>query len=120
MNKNNTTTLTFVEQSTNVVVTEFPTIRNNNCIEEGRKIIRRLANLVMRSGNRLALEVDTEDRRMRYNCTTFCCPRLELNTLANGAKHLVITDGNNTHTLSPYDNILTLRRVKRYAIGEEF
>lgn len=116
--RSNTATLTFVEQSTNVVKTEFPTIRNNNCIEEGRKIIKQLASLVMRCGNRLMLQVDTNHRVINYNCTTMCCPRLELNTLENGAKHLVITDGNNTHAISPYDNILTLRKLKCYAIGE--
>ena len=55
-------TLTFVESSTKVVMTEFPTIRNNNCIIEGRKIVRDLANLVMRCGNRLILDEQKTNR----------------------------------------------------------
>lgn len=111
-------TLTFVESSTKVVMTEFPTIRNNNCIIEGRKIVRDLANLVMRCGNRLILDVRTNKRTISYNCTIMCCPRLELATMENGAKHLTITDGVNTHTISPYDSIVTLRNLKKYAFGE--
>lgn len=116
--KVNTEVLTFVESSTKVVVTEFANTKNNFCIGEGREIVKKLANLVMRCGNRLILDVRTDKRIMRYNCTPMCCPRLEITTMENGSKHLTITDGNNTHTISPYDNILSLRLLKKYAFSE--
>lgn len=112
--------VTLVEKSTKVIVTEKAIVRNNFCIDEARNIVKLLYSLTFRSGGRIALEVTTKNRTMSYNCTEFCCPRLEIHTLRNGSKHLTITDGVNTHTISPFDEIRALRNVKKYLIGEDY
>lgn len=108
-------TLTLVEQTSKVIVTEYSQRNNNFCIEEARIIIRGLANLVNRTGsNKLTLGVAT----MKFNCTFFCCPRLELHRTEDNKHILIITDGRVSHNLSPRDNINSLRKIKKYALME--
>ncbi len=108
----------FLNDSTRVIVTEHPTLNNNHCIEEGRMIVNILRDLLLRiPTQKLTLNVTSRGKTINYNCTTFCCPRLEIGDTENGYKVLQITDGNNRHNISPYDNINTLRKIYEYAIG---
>jgi hypothetical protein len=108
----------FVDTTTRVIVTEHPTLNNNHCIEEGRMIVNILRDLLLRiPTQKLTLNVTSRGKIINYNCTTFCCPRLEIGDAENGCKVLQITDGTSRHNISPFDNINTLRKIYEYAIG---